>query len=255
MIRVLIVDDERRARESLSRLLENDVEIQIVDKVENGDEALKQLAKTEIDVVFLDVEMPGMSGLEVATALTDMETPPVVVFATAYDQYAIEAFEASAVDYILKPYEPTRIARTVERVKTVLKTKEKESKNLSVLSDQLIASGRVKRLIGFKPGSKIRKVLDPNEIICFVVKYSEVRARLEGEEYVIRSSLQDIMNVLDKSEFAQTHKAYIVNIAKIDSVQPMFHGNYEISVKGKDDLKIPLSRKYVPALKAIMGSW
>lgn len=255
MIRVMLVDDESLAQEELKRLIACDKEFQVVAAASNGKEALEKIEKGSIDVVFLDIEMPGMNGLEVASSLARTENPPRIVFATAFNQYAIDAFTVNAVDYILKPYQPGRVAQTLERIKEVLKTQEIFRERLIALEDTLIQKGVLKKIVGHARNSKERVVLDPAEIFYFYAHLAEVFAYCAGGEYIVNTTLKELSENLNAAQYAQTHKAYIVNLGKIEKVTPMFSGNFEIVLKDPKHTKIPLSRRYAKSVKSLLGSW
>ena len=255
MIRTMIVDDESFARQELIRLLKMSEDFEIVGEATTGREALEKLKEERADVIFLDIEMPGMNGLEVASALAEWPSPPLVVFATAYHEFAIEAFEANAIDYILKPFEPNRLRKTLERIKNRLKSKASFVENLISLENNLIEKGLLKKLAGHKRNSKDRVVFDPREVYYFDVQHSELIAHLEKEELIVTSTLKDLLSSLTSQGFVQTHKAYMVNLDKIEKVSPLFSGNYEIHLKDPAKTHIPLSRRYAQGLKQQLGNW
>ena len=255
MIRTMIVDDEPLAREELARLVKQNDGFEIVEEASNGTEALQKLKKAKIDVVFLDIEMPGLTGLEVASKLADWPKPPLVVFATAYQQYAVQAFETHAIDYILKPYDEQRLRKTLSRIKELVSSQASERGNLVALDDELIRKGMIKKVIGYRRKTKDRIVINPTDVYYFHVHYSEILARLEAEELIVRVTLKELMDSLEPSQFAQTHKSYLVNLDKIEKVSPMFSGNFEISLKHSSLPKIPLSRRFSRALKERLGGW
>lgn len=256
MIKCLIADDEALNRQELTRLLEEEGGFQIVDEAGSGDEAFRKLkSHPEVEVVFLDIDMPGLSGLEVASKLTDWPAPPLVVFATAYHQYAIEAFEANAIDYVLKPYDPARLQKTFERIQEQVKSKSGGKEKLVSLDDELIRKGMIKKLAGHRRNNKDRIVIDPNDVFYFYAHHTEVSAHLDADELIVNATLKEILANLDSQRFAQTHKSYIVNIDKVRKVSPMFSGNFEITLGSKSEEKIPLSRRYARHLKNLLGSW
>jgi len=255
MIRALIVDDERLARGALTRLIEKDDQFQIVAQASSGEEALQKMQVSQVDVVFLDVEMPGLNGLEVAARLAEWEHPPLVVFSTAYDQYAIKAFETNAIDYILKPVRPDRFEKTFARIKEAIRTKQPSRQKLVALQDDLIAEGKLKRLVGYQPRSKVRRVFDLSGVFYFEMKYGDIHAHLADQDLVVRYTLQEVLALLDSSQFTQTHKSYIVNLDKVANVEPVFHGNFQITLKGEKAFKVPLTRTYLETFKARLGDW
>ena len=254
MIRVMLVDDEPLAREELTRLIKEDTGFQIVAESGNGEDALQKIKKNKPEVIFLDIEMPGLSGLEMASNLAYWKNPPLVVFATAYNEYAIQAFEANAIDYVLKPYDPKRLGQTFARIKEGLKGKASSRENLVSLEEDLIRKGVLKKLVGHRRKMKDRIVIDPAEVYYFRSEYAEVLARLAGEELIVRATLKELLASLDPARFTQTHRAYIVNLDKIEKVSPLFSGNFEISFKDHSLPQVPLSRRYAKNLKTLL-SW
>lgn len=254
MIRVLIVDDEALAREEMTRLVRSQNGFEWIGEAANGKECLQKLKKEKADVVFLDVDMPGMNGLEVASRLASWDDPPLVVFATAYDKYAVEAFRANAIDYVLKPCDPARLRKTFERIKDFLARKGSSREKLASLENTLIQKGLLKRLVGHPRNLKDRVVIDPAEVLYFYSENTEVLACLGSRELIVNSTLKELVSNLDPAQFAQTHKAYLVNLHKIEKLSPMFSGNYEILLKGMKTT-VPLSRRYARPLKNRLGSW
>ncbi|HNV85654.1 MAG TPA: LytTR family DNA-binding domain-containing protein [Candidatus Omnitrophota bacterium] len=259
MIRVLIADDEPLAREELEKLISANGDFQVVAQASGGKDALGKLEKEDVEVAFLDIEMPGLNGLEVASRLAEWEDPPLVVFATAYEQYAVQAFEANAIDYILKPYDPARIQKTLakirERASRTSEATAGSKEKLVALEDYLIRRGTIKKLVGHRRNSKDRIVIDSAQVFFFYAELAEVLARVLEEDLIVRSTLKDLAEMLDPARFAQTHKAYIVNIDKIAKVAPMFSGNFQIILKDPKQTKIPLSRRYARDLKKLLGNW
>lgn len=255
MIKILIVDDESLAREELKRLVLLDKECQVAGVAVNGEEALRGVESHDPDAIFLDIDMPGLSGLEVASRLAQEDHPPLIIFATAFNQYAIDAFDLNAIDYVLKPYQPGRIQRALDRLKEVLKDRVAFRNRLIALEDTLIRKGMLKKLAGHRKNSKERIVLDPREVLYFQVRFSEVFACQESGELIVRSTLKELLENLDPSQFTQAHKAYLVNVAKVEKVAPLFSGNFEITLKDPKHSKIPLSRRYAKSLKTLLGGW
>lgn len=252
----MIVDDEPLARSELARLIREDSRFEVVDEASTGDEALKKLrSASEIRVVFLDIEMPGIRGLEVASRLADWPSPPLVIFATAYHQYAVEAFEAKAIDYILKPYDPVRLKKTFDRIEELLGMRGAAKEKLSALDEHMIQKGLVRKLVGHQRNARDRVVIPLEEVLYFQARYSEVIAVLDGSELIVNTTLKDLLGQLDPASFAQTHKAYLVNLDKVEKVSPMFSGNFEITLKPPSRAKVPLSRRFAPPLKSLLGSW
>lgn len=255
MIKVIIVDDEILAREDLGRLIREDKDFKIVGEAANGQAGLNLIREEAPDVVFLDIEMPRLNGLEVASRLTEWENPPLVVFATAYHQHALKAFEKNAIDYVLKPYDPLRLKKTIRRIRDLLDERVPMRDKLTSLEDYLIEKGTIKKLVGHKRNTKERIVIHPDEVYYFHARYSEVEAHLESQELMVNTTLKQIPAILADRRFAQTHKAYIVNLDKVDKVSPLFSGNFQITLKAPKTEKIPLSRRYARKIKSLLGHW
>ena len=255
MIKILIVDDEPLACEELKRLVLTEKECQVIGIAAHGKEALRLIESLAPNAVFLDIDMPGMNGLEVASKLAQSEHPPRVVFATAHNQYAMDAFDLNAIDYVLKPYKLERIQKALARLREVLKDRGVFRDRLIALEDTLIRKGMLKKLAGHRRNSKERIVLDPAEVLYFQAQLSEVFAYQESGELIVKSTLKELLENLDPAQFAQTHKAYIVNLGRIEKVSPLFSGNFEILLKDSKRTKIPLSRRYAQHIKQVIGNW
>ncbi|OGW82407.1 MAG: hypothetical protein A2Z83_04975 [Omnitrophica bacterium GWA2_52_8] len=255
LIPVMIVDDEPLAVEELSRLIQKNKAFQVAATAANGAEALRKLKETKVEAVFLDIDMPLMSGLEVASRLLDFPQSPAVVFATAYNQYAVEAFEKHALDYLLKPYDAGRLEKTLQRIQERTGSRETGRGGLVSFEEDLLKKGRLKRLIGHSRGARDRMVIDPGDVFYFFVAYTDVTACLGREQLILRTPLKELLQILDPAQFAQTHKSHIVNLHKIEKVSPMFNGNFQIRLKHADIVPIPLSRRYAAAIKKKIGGW
>lgn len=255
MIHILIADDEPLARENLARLLSNHPEFQIMGLAENGVQALKLIEEKHPDAVFLDMDMPGKNGLETASDLLKQKDPPLIVFVTAFHDYAIQAFEANAVDYVLKPASRERIQKTLERIQERLGDKSSEKTRMTALEDTLIQRGLLKRIAVHRRHSKDRLVLDPGEVYFFHAHLSEVMARTGSEEYLVKATLKELEDRLDPSEFVQIHKAYLVNVKHVEKVAPLFSGNFEIQLRHPEKIKLPLSRRFAAGLKSKLSAW
>jgi len=255
MIRAVVVDDESLARAEMSRLIRENTDFQVIGEASNGEEALQIIKLKKPDLVFLDIDMPKLNGLEVAGHLCDWEDPPLVVFATAFHQHALEAFDMHAIDYVLKPYDPERLKKCFEKVKERLESKSPNRERLTSLEDYLIKQGTIKKLVGHRRNAKDRIVIQPEEVFYFFAKLAEVTVHLENQEFIVNSTIKEIAANLNPEQFAQTHRAYIVNLNKIEKVSPLFSGNFQITLKGPKAEKIPLSRRYAKRIKQLLGNW
>ncbi|OGX04028.1 MAG: hypothetical protein A3G87_09355 [Omnitrophica bacterium RIFCSPLOWO2_12_FULL_50_11] len=252
MIGALIVDDETPARNELKRFLEKEADFKIVGEAQDGEEALSAIRRLRPQVVFLDIHIPKQSGLQVATALSELKTPPLVVFITAYDQYAIQAFELSAVDYILKPYDGTRFKSACQKVRQVVGDEVQVRDQLSNLRDYLERSKPL-QILGHRRNSRDRIFIHPNDVLYFRVKLTEVTAHLSnGEELILNATLKLLFDMLDPSHFQQAHRSYIVNLGQVEKVRPLFGGNCELVLKNSIHSTVPLSRRYARKLKKFL---
>ncbi len=253
MISILIVDDEAPAREELRRFLQKENDFSVVGESKDGREALESIKQLKPQAVFLDIHMPVLDGLEVAHQLASFENPPLVIFITAFDQYAIKAFEVNAIDYVLKPFDADRFLKTCQKIKDALKDKMGVKEKLTGLDEYLLVNKPLK-ITGHKRNSKDRVFIHPNEVLYFHVDLTEVTARMVGgEELIVNTTLKALMGLLDASRFQQTHRAFIVNLDQIEKVTPLFAGNYVIVLKNQPpSATVPLSRRYAQKLKKLL---
>lgn len=253
-IRLLIADDEKAAREELSAMITKHTDFEVVAHAADGLAALEVLKKGGIDAAFLDIEMPGMTGLEVAGELSVWDHPPRVVFATAHDRYAVAAFEASAVDYILKPYREDRLKKALQRIREGMQAGANGQAELEGLEKNLFQKGLLKKVVVRKKNSKDRIVLDPSEVDFFYAESAEVFARVKEQDFIVHMTLRDLTESLALQGFAPCHKAHIVNLSKIEKITPLFSGNFEIHLKANPK-RIPLSRRFAKAIRDQLKAW
>ncbi|MBD8543862.1 response regulator transcription factor [Oxalobacteraceae sp. CFBP 8761] len=247
----IIADDERLMRDQLRmRLQDAWPELQIVGEAKNGDEAVQLVGELKPDLTFLDIRMPGKTGMEAARDIGDKS---LIVFVTAYDQYAVEAFERGAIDYVLKPTEPDRLRVTVDRLKERLErppanVNDSVSAMLSQLAEK-IASPKPKHLqwIQASIGQDLRMI--PVEDILFFrsdEKYTSVQT--SSFEALIRKPVRDLADELDPSLFWQIHRATLVNVNAIEGVTRDIRGRHLVMVKGRPE-KLEVSRSFLHLFK------
>lgn len=237
-MKILVVDDERRARERLIRLLAAFEDLQVVGEASHGLEAVELASTLRPDAIFLDIQMPGgMDGFEVLENLADPK--PAVIFATAYDQYAIQAFEANAVDYLLKPIEPERLTRAVARLKEKQTSVERLLRSRPPL--QRLAGKRLQRL----------HVLAVESIEAFVSDEELVFAVNAEGRFLLNSTLRDLEARLDPSQFVRIHKSAIVNLAKVTEIDPDSRSSGSVRLESGQSLE--LSRRYAAKLREMLG--
>lgn len=258
--RVLIVDDESLARDTIRLLLEQRSDIEIVGECEGGDEAIKLIRSLQPDLVFLDIQMPGKNGFEVVEAIGPTEMP-VVIFATAYDQYALRAFEAHALDYLLKPFDDDRFEDALNRALQTIKQKQ-----IGTLGNQLLAlvEGRQKEE-EISPPQQIEyleRIMIKSKDALFFVKVTDISWIEAAGDYVslhvgkkshlLRDSMSGMETKLNPRQFVRIHRSSIVNIEAIKELRPYFHGDYIVYLK--DGTELRLSRRYWHRLEPHLGT-
>jgi two-component system, LytTR family, response regulator len=250
-IRTVIVDDEPLARERIRSLLEPEADVDVVAECGSGAEAIEALRGTSADLVFLDVQIPGPDGFGVLESL-EPENTPVVVFVTAYDQYALQAFEVHAVDYLLKPFDEERFRRALDRARVAVAGRDGRAVNerlLSLLQDLKPQPGYLERLVVKSAGRLF--FLRTTEIDWIESAGNYVCLHAGGESHLLRETMSGIERHLDPARFVRIHRTAIVNLDEIKELQPLFHGEYEVALR--DGTKLTLSRSYRDRLQELMG--
>jgi len=250
MIRCIIVDDEKPARDELAYLLSSINDIMVVGEAENGIQAIRKAIEEKPQLVFLDVNMPGINGIDVAKELTALEPKPLIVFITAYDSYALSAFEVSAFDYLLKPVSEERLKNSLDRIRSMVSSREaRVLDKLDKLSGELGLS-RSTRIVGYQNGMLFPIELD--EILFLTLEEKNTIVVCERGKFQINGTLSELQEKLSDRRFFRSHKSYIVNLDRIDSIEPWFNSTYNIHIKGIDET-IPVSRTYAKAFKEAMN--
>ena len=226
-MRTLIVDDEPLARKRLRTLLQDERDIAIVGECEDGPSAITTVRETNPDLLFLDVQMPGMDGFDVIAEL-DPATCPAIVFVTAYDRYAIKAFDIHAIDYLLKPYTRTRLRLALERVGGHLRDDRTLARRVAALVTELQSSRALTRFVVKDAGRVYFVRVDDVEWIEAVGHYVCLHAG--GGSHVIRETLTNLEARLDAERFVRVHRSAIVNLDRVKDLRPTFHGEYEITL-------------------------
>jgi two-component system, LytTR family, response regulator len=250
-IRTVIVDDEPLARERIRSLLEHEVDVEIVAECGSGAEAIDALRRLSPDLVFLDVQIPEPDGFGVLEAVGP-ESAPVVVFVTAYDQYALQAFEVHAVDYLLKPFDEERFQRALARARVALAGRNGQSVNerlLSLLQDLKTVPGYLERLVVKSAGRLF--FLRTAEIDWVESAGNYVCLHTGGETHLLRETMSGLESRLDPARFVRIHRTAIVNIDQVKELQPLFHGEYQVVLR--DGTELTLSRSYRDRLQEMIG--
>lgn len=255
-MRVIVVDDERPAREELIYLLSQQENIEIVGEAATGEEAFTKVQTLRPDVTFLDIQLPDASGVDVARKILNEKIETAVVFATAYDQYALKAFDVNAIDYLLKPFKAERLKATIQRLER--RFSDEKSLGIANLSnpnaeflkkvDQLYSILKPTMEYGkLKVEDNGRIYLIPsNEIIYATIEERSVRVVTEKRSYSAHYTLSELENLLGDS-FLRVHKSFLANLNKIDSITPWFNNTYNILMQG--GAEVPVSRTYVKAFR------
>ncbi len=248
----LIVDDEPLAREGLSMLLSLDPEISAIHEAKNGREAVIAIRNVRPDLVFLDVQMPEMDGFAVVKEVGAIQMP-AVVFVTAHDQYAIQAFEVNAIDYVLKPVTEERFARALERVKTRIRLRARHDTSRHIISLlETIASPRryLKRLAVRTAGKTI--FVDIEDVDWMEAAENYVQLHSGRARHLVHVAMNTLEKSLDPEMFVRIHRSVIVNIQRIREMQPALHGEYVITLE--NGVRLQSGRVYNGKLRALSAN-
>ncbi len=254
-IRTIIVDDELPARNELSFLLKNIEAVEVVGQAEDGIQALKVIKKEKPDLIFLDIQMPGKTGLELAGEIKECQFSPAIVFITAYDEYALDAFEVNAIDYLLKPYEESRLVEVINRIKGLYLNNQEVDYQLSTLLDKLEDAKKESRInrLAVQTSKERLKLLDYKDIVAIHTKNSKVYAKTSSGEYLLDFNLCELEDKLSSNNFLRVHRSFLVNLDQVREIIPWFKGKYQLVMNEQESLKVPVSRTKVKEIKRIFG--
>lgn len=251
-IRVLIVDDEPLARRRLAKLLSEDAEVEIVGECANGRDAIAAIEAQQPDLLFLDVQMPEIDGFAVLAAIDEAQMP-LVIFVTAFDQYAVRAFEVHAVDYLLKPFDRARFAGAFEQAKRRLQSERGEqmsARTLALLEELKAQNQYLERLI-IKSGGRVF-FIKSDDIDWIEAEGKYVRLHVGKESHLLREAISSLESRLDPKKFLRIHRSNIVNIECIKELEPWFHNEYRVILR--DGTKLMMSRSCRKRLGELLGS-
>lgn len=250
-IRALIVDDEPIARERIRSLLADEPDVEIVAECRDGNEAVATIRKERPDLVFLDVQIPELDGFGVVETL-EGEPLPAIVFVTAYDQYALQAFEVHAIDYLLKPFDEERFGRALSRARKAIQAAAVDDG----VNDRLLAL-----IKGLKPERFLERVVVKSSGRLFFLRTDEIDwiessgnyacMHAGKEAHLIRETMSALEARLDPEQFIRIHRTAIVRIDQIKELHPLFHGEYEVVLR--DGTRLTLSRSYRDRLQGLLG--
>ncbi len=249
MIRTLIVDDEPLARERIRGLLASEPDVELVGEARDGREAVSAIESARPDLVFLDVQMPEMDGFAVLEEVSS--SLPLVVFVTAYDRYALQAFEVHALDYLLKPFDGRRFREALERARAYLAGRTIEDVNRRVLAllERLQARRATLNRFVVRSGGRIRFVR-ARDVDCIEATGNYMRLHVGGEAHLIRETMASLEAKLDPERFVRVHRSWIVNVERIAELQPWFHGSYLVVLPG--GRRIHVSRTFRQRIEALL---
>ncbi|MCL5669863.1 MAG: LytTR family DNA-binding domain-containing protein [Acidobacteria bacterium] len=254
-ISALRVDDERAARDELAYLLRNFPDVEIVGQGKNGIEAVNMVRDMGPDLVFLDVQMPGLDGFEVIKKLLHRNTSlPYFIFVTAYDHYAVRAFEVNAVDYLLKPIERNRLEKALQRVRGMVETSNAAFQKLDRLVHMIEErpAAQASKLV-VKSGNRM-VLVDSSDIIYATIEDGVIRIvtrDLDGQSNF--RTVEELQNNLDPNMFWRVHRSYLVNINRIKEVVPWFKSSYQLKMQDRQETEIPVSRAQTRKLRELLN--
>jgi two-component system, LytTR family, response regulator len=251
-ITALVVDDEPLAREMIREMLANESEVEIVAECANGCEAVDAIKSLNPDIVFLDIQMPELGGFEVLQSL-DPHATPYIVFVTAYDQYAVRAFEVHAFDYLLKPFDHERFDAAWLRVKEQIKVDQSGERDRHILAllEELKSGPRHLERLVIKNGGRVF-FLNVQDVHCIESEGNYVRVYDNQKAYLLRETISSLEEQLDPRQFRRIHRSAIVKIDRIKEMQPWFHGEYRIIMENGKELT--LSRNYRSNFQGAVGN-
>jgi two-component system, LytTR family, response regulator LytT len=250
----VIIDDEQLARDELAFLLKSVGDVQVVAQGKNGLEGVSLIREHSPDLVFLDVQMPGLDGFGVIKRLMDKKHPlPQIIFATAFDQYAVKAFEVNAVDYLLKPFDRKRVAQSVQKVRRNLQAAPAPADKLESLVKMLEWQRPQNSKVLLKAAG--RMLLVDQKDICYASIEDGVitvaTAAMDGQSNC--RTLEELLDSLDPSMFWRAHRSYLVNLNRIKEVVPWFKSSYQLRMDDKKQTEIPVSRAQTKRLRELFG--
>ncbi|RMF28621.1 MAG: DNA-binding response regulator [Chloroflexi bacterium] len=255
-MRILIADDEAPARGELRYILEALAPEATFYEATDGGEVLRLVESEPVDVVFLDIRMPGPDGLEVAATLMEGPEPPLIVFATAYDEHALRAFELAALDYVVKPFDERRLAQTMERIRRALGERALLARRREALRQYLqeaAPAGGLTKLWGQRENENW-VLVDYRDLLWAVAEAKRVYVKTRaGDKLLVHHTLKELEARLAPHGFVRVHKSYLVNLDHVAEVVPWFSGTYVIRMADAERTQIPMSRRYAARLKKLTG--
>ena len=253
-LKALIVDDEYPARQELRYVLSSFDNIEIVGEATNAVEALALIKAVDYSVLFIDISMPGMNGLEIGRAIQELPRPPHVIFVTAYEEYAVSAFEVNAIDYLLKPVDPKRLKKAIDKV-----VRLQQDAGVAAGDNGTAQGAAAEAAPGFKidriPAEKQGKTIlvTESDIFFAFTEQDYVYIKTHSDKLFTRFTLKELEARLNSGVFFRTHRCYLVNLHKVKEIVPFFNGTYNLVVEDKERSEVPVSRAQAKKLRRILG--
>jgi two-component system LytT family response regulator len=248
-LRSLLIDDEQASRVRLRRLLLNQPHIEIIGEAEDGLQAVQQIEQLCPDLVFLDVQMPGLDGFEVLRAIAPPQRLPLVIFVTGFDEHALRAFQAQALAYLLKPVEPEQLDATIERAWRIHSYREAHHEHEAQVRGLLQGGPRGFERIVARKASRLL-LLDPADICFFWMDAGIVRAQATEESYWVNYALADLEAAMSERGFFRAHRSFLVNLNKVSEIRTGERSNLQLIMKDRDHTAIDVSERQARALRA-----
>ncbi len=240
MTHVLLVDDEPLARDELTYLVTQHPIITSTAEADSVEEAMEKIMDKKPDIIFLDIHLTDESGFDLANKLKKLKKPPYLIFATAYDDYALKAFKVNAMDYILKPFDEVVVHEALDKAISIIKLTEVPVKKVTDSIDAIPIQGEDRIFL-----------VHPKDIYLVSVEDKELSVHTEKETYQTSGSLSKIERRLTMDFFVKTHRSFILNTTKIQEIQPWFNNTLQVTLD--NGLKVPVSRSYVKPFKEMIG--
>ena len=254
-IKCIIIDDEQPARDELVYLLSEYDEIKIMDQADSASKAVKSIKKNRPDFIFLDIQMPGKSGFDVLSEIKTMKNPPLIVFITAFDQYAVKAFEKDAIDYIMKPFSQNRLKKSLARVKKILNLKNDKliHQKLENIIKKAVNIKKIKRISVEHKGRLV--LINPDDIVFCKYKDKEISICTKKDIYTLNgiNTLNHLEQHLGSNSFFRSHRDTILNFDYIKEFSPWFHGKYHLTMKDEKQTELIVTRDRVKMFKKHLG--
>lgn len=263
-LKALIIDDEYPARQELRYALSEFDNVEIVGEAANAQEALTLIKALDYQVLFLDISMPGMSGLELGAAIQELPNRPYIIFVTAFDEFAVSAFDVNAVDYILKPVEPKRLKKAIDKVMKLTREvmgdavpagQSREERATRVNGASSMNAENLQLKIDRVPAEKQGKTIlvSGSDIYYAFTEQDNVYIKTASDKLFTRFTLKELEARLNPQIFFRTHRCYLVNLHKVKEIVPFFNGTYNLIVEDKERSEVPVSRAQAKKLRRILG--